>query len=88
MHDGPNRCSCEQTIGAMRAAGKLDDGDAALVQLCLSAASALDEFPTRSTLIKEYRDCLTVLAVRGRSEGDSFADLLRELSAPVVDRSG
>lgn len=77
-----NTEAVETTIQALTDLGRVAPLDAALVELCRAAARALDEFPTRATLIKEYRECLQVLCAVGMDDdGDALEDLLRDINA-------
>lgn len=77
-----NSEAVEETITALEDLGRLEPIDAALVALCRSAASALDEQPGRAALVKEYRECLiALLAVGMDHDGDALADLLADIHA-------
>lgn len=58
----------------------------ALRAYCEGLATALDEFPQRATLWREYRPALELLLVAGEvAEDDGQAAFLRLVSAPVGD---
>ncbi len=69
----------------MREMGRLEQVDDGLVALVRSAAEAVDSSPGRASLIKEYRECLVLLAEVGKGqETDGFADLLAELRGATM----
>ncbi len=56
----------------------------ALVAYCEGLAAALDEYPARATLWREYRPAIELLLVVGEaSESDGEAALLELVSTPV-----
>lgn len=83
--EGANRRALDRTLTALRALGRLEDTDLALVALCESTADAVDDSPDRASLVKEYRECLVLLGGLGSDGGDAFADLIGRLSASVGD---
>jgi hypothetical protein len=73
---GVNRIAVDATLEALRALGRLESVDDALVALCRSTADAVDSSPGRATLIKEYRECLVLLREVGPDAGDSDIERL------------
>ncbi len=60
----------------------------ALIAYCEGLAAALDEYPERATLWREYRPALELLLVIGEaSESDGQAALLQLVSTPARDAS-
>ncbi len=81
-----NREAVESTIETLEGLGRLEGVDVGLLMLCRTAASALDAFPERATLVKEYRECLVLLAEVGANDDhDAFAELLADLHSEVRD---
>ena len=77
-----NAEALERTVSALEDLGRLNPVDDALVELCRSAAQALDEHPARATLVKEYRECLMALAVLGMDDdGSDFGELVAAINA-------
>jgi hypothetical protein len=84
---GPVGRALVRTLKALRELGRLERVDDALVELCKSTASAVDEMPGRAALVKEYRECLVLLAGLGTDGGDDFDALLDRLQASVGDET-
>jgi hypothetical protein len=58
----------------------------ALVGYCEGLAEALDEFPSRATLWREYRPAIELLLAVGEAKADDGkAQLLSLVSTPVRD---
>jgi hypothetical protein len=76
-----------RTLKALRELGRLEAADDALVELCKSTAAAVDEMPGRAALVKEYRECLVLLAGLGTDGGDDFDALLDRLRTSVGDET-
>lgn len=56
----------------------------ALIAYCEGLAAALDEYPARATLWREYRPAIELLLQVGEaSEGDGEAALLKLVSTPL-----
>jgi hypothetical protein len=81
---GANADAIETTLGALGAAGRLEDVDAARVQALRSMAEALDAKPFNSQMWREYRESLEGLTADGSDDG-AIEALLAELSTPVRD---
>jgi hypothetical protein len=79
---GPNREAVEKTLKALE--GRLEDADAARIQMLRSMADSLDKRPFNSQMWKEYRTALEGL-IAGEHDDDAFKALLSELSATVRD---
>jgi hypothetical protein len=78
-----NAAAAVQTIESLRAAGRLEAVDQAMVQAFLTVGRALDVEPSPA-LIREYR----ALEERLREQevvDNGFAQLLESLSTPVRD---
>lgn len=84
---GPVRRALDATLKALKELGRLEAVDGALVALCRSTASAVDKSPERAALVKEYRECLVLLASLGPDDGDALDDLLAALRSPVGDEA-
>jgi len=83
---GPNAKALAATLKALRDLGRLELVDEAVVALCRSTAKAVDQFPERATLVKEYRECLVLLSDVGVSDGsDELEALLEALHASLGD---
>ncbi|MDQ3573670.1 MAG: hypothetical protein M3404_01915 [Actinomycetota bacterium] len=69
----------------MEAAGRLDDGHAALVALAKSLAASLDEAPGNAALAREYRAVVATLTEVGAGDDvdDDTAEFRRAVQAPV-----
>jgi len=76
-----NRRALNRTLAAMRASGRLDEMDAAVVVAAQALADAVDTNPRSPGLWKEYREALATLATVGK---DAPPDGLDEL----LDRIG
>jgi hypothetical protein len=79
---GVNEAAMVATVAVLRAAGRLENVDEALVAAALSLARAVDEHPSNASLWREYR----AFEVRLRTVGEGASDLdalLARLSAPV-----
>lgn len=55
----------------------------ALVAYCEGLAAALDEYPSRATLWREYRPAIELLLEVGEASDDGEAALLELVSTPV-----
>lgn len=64
--------------------GRIEEVDAARVQMLRSMAEALDSKPYNSQMWKEYREALWELTADG-DDADSIADLLDHLRGEVRD---
>lgn len=81
-----NLSAVEQTLEALRSAGRLEPVDAAHVQALRSMAAALDANPFNSQMWKEYREAIGELRADDGDDGEVQA-LLDRLSAPARDTS-
>lgn len=80
---GRNRQAIEQTIAALRSAGRLESVDNARIAICQSLADAVDSDPNNASLWREYRAAEAVLRAADVETQDEFASLLASLSAQV-----
>jgi hypothetical protein len=81
-----NSVAMAATVAALRGAGRVEDVDAAVVQMALGLAESVDADPGNAALWREYRAVEERL--RGLGDGgsdDEFVRLLAELHAPVGD---
>jgi len=83
---GSNVEAMEQTLAALGSAGRIEDVDAARVQALRSMAEALDAKPFNSQMWREYREALEGLTANDSDDG-ALAELLAELSSPVLDKT-
>lgn len=74
----------ERTIAALDGLGRLEEVDAALVEVCRGLAAAVDDKPDSPGLWREYREAVKELA-GGDDGGGGVDELLAELRAPVRD---
>ena len=81
--DGPNRSAIEETIEALRTAGRLETIDSARVQIARGLASAVDAQPDNPTIWREYRAAEKALREESDSHGDPFDQLIASLTAEV-----
>ena len=84
--DGPNRSAIEITIEALRRDDRLDDIDAARLQIVRGLASAVDAQPDNPVIWREYRAAEQALRKETEAHGDPFDKLLAEISAEVVNQ--
>jgi len=84
---GPNRTALETTLEALRTAGRLELIDAARVAIARSLATAVDREPGSAILWREYRAAEKALREESEAHGDSFEQLIAQLSAPVRDET-
>lgn len=86
MADGPgtNAAALATTLQQLRNLGRLEEIDAARVQMLRTMASALDEEPTRAALWKEYRAALKELMADDSSStvDDALAGLFADVGNP------
>ena len=76
----------DETVSAMRDAGRLTPMDAGLVAAVQGLVMAVDKFPNRASLWKEMLSALGQLAAAGGDgEPDDLATLLAELQSSVAD---
>ena len=80
-----NAEALENTIHELKAAGRLDNIDAARVRIALGLARAVDSMPDNPTLWREYRAAEKALREESEAHGDPFEELLRQLSTEVRD---
>jgi hypothetical protein len=79
---GANMRAIEETLAALKLAGRLESVDAAKVQALRSMAEALDLNPFNSQMWREYREAIEGLT-RNDGGSDQVDDLLDKLSASV-----
>lgn len=83
---GARQKAARRQLRAMKSAGALDDdADAALIDLVLGLAKAIDEDPEpKAALWKEYREALGVLRQAGEAVGDDDeAEVLELVQLPM-----
>jgi hypothetical protein len=81
-----NRGQLEKTLSHLRAGGRLDDGDAALVQALRSMAGVLDGEPGNAALWRQYLRTLGEVCGKGDG-GESFDDAVADLFAEVQHKA-
>lgn len=83
--DGPNAKAMRTTIAALKATGKLEQADEAIVAAALSLAKAVDADPGNAALWREYR--ATEQRLRSSSSGDvdEFDALAADMRAAMGD---
>jgi hypothetical protein len=81
--DGPNRSAIEITIEALRRDDRLDDVDAARLQIVRGLASAVDAQPDNPVIWREYRAAEQALRKETEAHGDPFDKLIAEISAEM-----
>lgn len=81
---GTNSAALDTTLLKLKDLGRLEEIDAARVQMLRTMASALDEEPTRAALWKEYRAALKELMADDSSSGldDALAGLFADVRNP------
>jgi hypothetical protein len=80
---GRNRTAIEQTIEALRLAGRLEQVNTALIAICQTLADAVDQDPQNASLWREYRAAESALRATDDQNDDEFSSLLASLSAEV-----
>jgi hypothetical protein len=74
------------TVDALRAAGRLELADDALVAMALGLAAVVDSDPGNASLWREYRAVeLRLRETGGADAGDEFTDALRRLRSADSD---
>jgi hypothetical protein len=73
----------QKTISALRAAGRLELVDSALVETARHLARMCDEHPENASLWKEYRAAETTLRSGTLNENDGLADLAKQFDAAL-----
>lgn len=83
-HAGPARLSAKQLADDLRSMGRVESIDESSVMTAVLLGEAVDADPTNAALWGQFRSALTDLrSVGAGDDGDSFAQLIAELSAPV-----
>lgn len=88
-----NTAGLNKTLRAMKAAGQLEDVDAAVIALAKGLAAAVDADPANGALWREYRAALVALREAGDAGdgNDDIAAFRFSIQAPrgasVVDSS-
>lgn len=82
-----NRQALEDTIQALRTAGKLDGIDTARIQIARGLASAVDSMPDNPTLWREYRQAEKALREETNTNADPFEELISSINAEVRDKA-
>lgn len=77
----------EVVIKAMRATGRLEDVDEAVVTAARTLARAVDDDPGNASLWREYRAIEHRLRSSGEGMGSALDDVIRAMQAPVGDTS-
>lgn len=80
---GRNRTAVEQTIAALKLAGRLEQVNSAQIAICQSLADAVDLDPDNASLWREYRAAETALRVANDDNQDEFSSLIADLSAKM-----
>lgn len=80
---GPRRAALEETIEALRSAGRLADVDSARIDIARGLASAVDAQPDNPTLWREYRAAEKDLRQESTPNADPFDALLQSISAEM-----
>lgn len=78
-----NRAAVERTVAGLRAAGRLDQVDAALVAVCRSLAAALDDAPSpyvTATIGRVQLEALRLLTGKPAPEADELDAFIRSLA--------
>jgi hypothetical protein len=81
-----NRGQLEKTLAWLAGAGRLSDGDAAVVQALRSMAGVLDGEPANAALWRQYLRTLGDLCGSGDA-GESFDDAVADLFAEIRDEA-
>lgn len=84
---GANRRAVGVMVKALRALGRLEDVDSAIVRATERLADAVDQNPKSPGLWSVYLEALDRLAVIGEVEDDDFSDLIEQLSSEMGDAS-
>ncbi len=84
---GRNRQAIEETIAALRIAGRLESVDNAHIAICQSLADAVDIEPNNASLWREYRAAVTALRAANVQTQDEFSSLLASLSAEMDSKT-
>lgn len=82
---GANRQAVEETLQALSELGRLEDVDAARVQMLRSMADALDLNPFNSQMWHEFGEAIEGLTADGSDDDDEIQKLLDAMSSPVSD---
>ncbi len=86
MAQGRNRRAVAETVRALRAAGRLEEVDRAVVVAAEALADAVDAVPDSAPLWREFRAALRDLMEVGRDAGgDDLDALLSGLRSEVGD---
>lgn len=80
---GRNRQAIEQTLTALRLAGRLEQVNSAQIAMCQSLADAVDLDPDNASLWREYRAAEASLRATDDNTKDEFTALLADLSAQM-----
>lgn len=87
MADRTNAAELERTLAALELAGRLEEIDAAAVQMLRSLAAAIDANPEKAALYREYREALGEVRAAGDDSDDSLTQALAAIrgAAPMGD---
>ena len=77
-----NAEAIEVTLGYLEEQGRIQEQDAALVQMLRSMAATLDVKPTNSQMWREYREAIRELLTDERDD-DQIDKLLDQLRSPL-----
>lgn len=77
---GPNRLACEEMLAVLDGEGRIEDHDAARLQMLRSLADQLDADPSNAQMWKVYRDTVDDL-VGADDDSDTFTTLLQEINS-------
>ena len=81
--DGRNRIAAEETIAALRSAGRLETIDSARITTFQTLADAVDADPVNASLWREYRAAETALREVNDDGNTELTEILSRLSTPV-----
>lgn len=82
---GANRRAIDKTIAALKASGRLEDADSALVAALQSLADAVDVDTGNAALWREYRAYEQRLRQTGEGTASGLDAALAALSTPMGD---
>ena len=82
---GRNREAAEQTIAALRSAGRLELIDSARIAMLQTLADGVDADPMSATLWREYRAAESTLREVNDDGNDELTEILGRLSTPRGD---
>jgi len=81
-----NFSAIQNTIAAMRTAGRLELIDTARVEIARHLARQVDDHPENASLWKEYRAAEAALREGLADENDALAELAKQFDAALRDQ--